>query len=254
MRRAVWLAGVSVVLFSTVAWLGSALGSDPEDLPGMAFASASAEGGNDAATTTLLPAFGVSPTVTPEVAPPVGGGSANSPAIDGAAAQGAPLAAAPTSETTKSPGGKLRARIDRAMALIPLDWQRLLPGWTLEFLGPRSSVQGLTYTTERRIEVFVRSDVSDAQLAHVIAHELGHAIDVTYLSAESRRAVNVARGRAADFPWWVAPGSTDFASGAGDWAECFSYTLVGPQGGFRSQIGEPPTPLQQELIRQLTGI
>ncbi len=252
MDRAIRLSVVSVVALLTLAWLGTAFGSDAENLSALPVAGASQ---SDTSTTTLVPAFGVSPTVVSAVGEPGGGDvSGSGPAIIDAAGQASPSTTARPASITIRPGGEVGRQIDRALALVGLDWQRLLPGWTIEFLGPRSSVQGLTYSTQRRIEVFVRSGVTDAQLAHVIAHELGHAVDVSYLAAETRRGVNVARGRAVDFPWWVAPGSTDFASGAGDWAECFAYTLVGPDGGFRSQIGETPTRMEQELIRQLIGI
>lgn len=142
---------------------------------------------------------------------------------------------------------------DVVMARISFDWRRLLPGWQIQFVGPRQGYRGSTFPDRRVIQVYVRPEASLDEVAHVTAHEMGHAIDVTYFDDVDRSRFNLARGRSASSPWWVAPGATDFASGAGDWAESFAWSQVGSSGGWFSQLGSPPNPLQFELIAALTA-
>lgn len=139
-----------------------------------------------------------------------------------------------------------------ALARIGYDWTNRLPGWTIEFLPGRSGLIGLTYTHERRIEIYVRDSLSDDLLTHVIAHELGHAVDLTHNSGADREAWQQARGITGS-PWWPGNGTTDFSTGAGDFAEAFAEWQVG-RGLHRSRIGGgPPTAAQYDLLSDLAG-
>ncbi len=142
---------------------------------------------------------------------------------------------------------------DVVMARISFDWRRLLPGWQIQFVGPRQGYRGSTFPDRRVIQVYVRADASLDEVSHVTAHEMGHAIDVTYFDDEDRGQFNLARGRSVSSPWWVAAGATDFASGAGDWAESFAWSQVGSSGGWFSLLGSPPNVLQMALIADLTN-
>jgi hypothetical protein len=51
-----------------------------------------------------------------------------------------------------------------------------------------------------------------------LAHEIGHALDITYLNDVARSRWLVARGE-ADAVWWPGEGPGDFHVGAGDFAE-----------------------------------
>jgi hypothetical protein len=135
--------------------------------------------------------------------------------------------------------------------MVSFDWRTALPGWTIQFVGPRPGLRGATFPQARVVQVYVRADESVPDIAHAFAHELGHAVDVTYLDDQDRAAFNVARGRPADFGWWVAPAADDFASGAGDWAECFAWTMTAGRGGFYSRLGPPPSAGVMALIGQL---
>lgn len=100
-------------------------------------------------------------------------------------------------------------------------------GYTISFHPPRSGYRGLTYPYENRIEIFVSPQLSEAQLAHVIAHEIGHAVDVVRNTGEDRMRWLSARGFSSSTPWWAGDGVSDFASGSGDFAECFATWQVG---------------------------
>lgn len=144
-----------------------------------------------------------------------------------------------------------QSRGDAALESISYPWQQLLPGWTIEFLPEKSGLYGLTLVPEKRIEVYVRDSQPEALLAHVIAHELGHAIDVTLNDGPDRRAWEEARGTGSS-PWWPGNGTTDFSTGAGDFAESFAAWQVG-SGSFRSTLADPPTDAQIELLARLAA-
>lgn len=113
---------------------------------------------------------------------------------------------------------------ERALDLITYPWRDL--GYDLAFLPAREGLRGLTYPYERRIEIYVRPSDTPQTLAHVVAHEIGHVIDVVLNSGESRVRWLQARGLDADYRWWPASGQADFATGAGDFAECFAVWQV----------------------------
>ncbi|MCB1285735.1 MAG: hypothetical protein KDB20_15650 [Microthrixaceae bacterium] len=151
---------------------------------------------------------------------------------------------APTTTLAPRPVG------DRVLAAIAFPWQAYLPGWTIEFVGPRRGFRGITYTAERRIEIFVRPDLGFEELVHVTAHELGHALDVTLLDDEQRDWWMHYRGGTES--WWVSDGASDFASGAGDWAECFAWWQT-QRGGFFSEVAGPPDVASIQLMADMIG-
>lgn len=139
---------------------------------------------------------------------------------------------------------------DRVLAAIDYPVTAMLPGWRIEFLGARKGYRGSVFPGERLVQIYVRDEDSLEDIVHVAAHEIGHAVDVEYMSPGDRAQFNVARGRAADYQWWVESGGNDFASGSGDWAECFAAVVAGDHG-YQSQLGQPPTPEQAALVRTL---
>lgn len=132
----------------------------------------------------------------------------------------------------------------RALALV--DWDVDGLGYAIEFRGERTNLRALTFPYEKRIEVYVREDDDLTKLAHVVAHEIGHAIDVEHNSADDRRQWLLSRGLDADYPWWPVSAKTDFATGAGDFAECFATWRVGD----RSYTQIPGT-CDQDLLQTL---
>jgi hypothetical protein len=103
------------------------------------------------------------------------------------------------------------------------------------------------------VEVFVRGGDTPEVLAHVIAHELGHAVDVTYLNDAQRAAWLSARGVGRGAVWFPGQsGVSDFATGAGDFAESFAW-VHGPVGHWSGELGPPPTLIQAGLMAALSG-
>ncbi len=144
-----------------------------------------------------------------------------------------------------------RSTAARALGLVNYDWQRRLPGWQLRFLPGRSGVRGLTYPDTKVIEVFVRDSDGPESLAHVVAHELGHAVDVTHLDDGERAAWRSARGIDPGRPWFPGVnGASDFSSGAGDFAESFAWQTAGG-GGWYSELGPPPGAVEVGLLLRL---
>ena len=192
------------------------------------------------ATATPIPT--VAPTAPP-VSTPVPIPSAPTDADDAAptveptVAPTATPTVAPTPAPTAPPVSTVSARGQEALGLIWYDWQGRLSGWTVEFHPERSGLRGLTFTAERRIEIYVRAGDSTWDIARILAHEIGHAVDVSLNNASERDAWLAQRG--ISVPWWPGSGTSDFNSGAGDFAECFATWVVGSSslsiGGACSQ-------------------
>lgn len=138
-----------------------------------------------------------------------------------------------------------------ALDTISYPWRELLPGWTISFLPEKDGLYGLTIVPEKRIEIYVREEQSTTFLAHVLAHELGHAVDVTLNTGPDRRSWEAVRGIDSD-PWWPGSGATDFSTGAGDFAESFAAWQVGTQS-FRSKLADAPSAEQIKLLAELSA-
>lgn len=138
-----------------------------------------------------------------------------------------------------------------ALEQIDYPWSEALPGWEITFEPERSGLYGLTLVDEQRIEIYVRDGQDPDLLVHVVAHEIGHAVDVTLNDGADRRRWQEARGIGSE-PWWPGEAASDFATGAGDFAEGFAVWQAGPDH-FRSTIGPVPTDAQLSLLAELAG-
>jgi hypothetical protein len=134
-----------------------------------------------------------------------------------------------------------------ALALIPFSWQQL--HYQLVFMPPQPGVRAMIFEREHRIEIYARPADDALRIAYDIAHELGHAVDMTFNTAETRRKWLEVRGIDPSTPWFGCDRCTDFNTPAGDFAETFAFLLLGP-GHFSGRIAAPPTDEQVTALRQ----
>ncbi len=135
-----------------------------------------------------------------------------------------------------------------AEALLPFDWETILPGWTIDYRSADDDFRGLTFPYDKSIELYVRSDDTARSLAGILAHEIGHAIDVTHLSDGERSEWRETRN-IDDHQWWPDAYASDFESGAGDFAEAFAFWAV--QDPSSSQIAYQPTTSQLAVLESI---
>ena len=140
----------------------------------------------------------------------------------------------------------------QALARVRYPWQELLPDWSVRFLDGRDGLLGRTFWPDRVIEVYVRPAQAVADVAFALAHELGHAIDLEHLDPTGRALWRTTRNLPHDLEWFGASDANDFATPAGDWAECFAAWQLGPDG-FQSQLGAAPAPHEGDLIAELSS-
>ena len=139
----------------------------------------------------------------------------------------------------------------QALARVRYPWQELLPGWAVRFLGGRPGLLGRTFWPDRVIELYVRPTHGVGDVAFALAHELGHAVDLEHLDPTGRACWRATRELPHDLEWFGASDANDFATPAGDWAECFAAWQLGPDG-FQSRLGAAPGPRDRELVAELS--
>ena len=140
----------------------------------------------------------------------------------------------------------LASRGEAALALIPFSWQQL--HYEIAFLPPHRGIRAMIFPDKHRIEVYERPQDDTRRIAYDIAHELGHAIDMTFNTAETRKSWMELRGIDPATPWFGCSGCTDFNTPAGDFAETFAFLLLGP-GHFNGRIAPPPATDQITTLR-----
>ena len=137
---------------------------------------------------------------------------------------------------------------ESALGLLQIPWKQL--GYQIVFMPPRAGFRAMTLPAKHRIEVYARPQDDLDLLAYDIAHELGHAIDVTYNTTATRRQWMQLRGIQAGTAWFGCDRCSDYNTPAGDFAETFALMLCGPKY-FRGRIAEKPTPEQVSALAQL---
>lgn len=138
----------------------------------------------------------------------------------------------------------------QAEALLPFEWQEILPDWEINYEGTSTTYRGLTYPYEASIDIFIRDTDTPESVAAILAHEIGHALDVTHLSGRDRQTWLEVRN-IEDAPWWADAFASDFQSGAGDFAEAFAAWATGDVSS--SQIADHPTDAQIDVLLGLLG-
>ena len=140
------------------------------------------------------------------------------------------------------------ARPESALDLIHVPWQQL--GYEIIFMAPRAGFRAMTIPAKHRIEIYARPEDDLELLAYDIAHELGHAIDLTYNTAETRMEWMRLRGIDPATTWFGCDRCSDYNTPSGDFAETFALLLRGPKY-FRSRIAALPTPEQIPALARL---
>ena len=161
----------------------------------------------------------------------------------------APVGFATTNPPSTTPPLSPSERGELALELIEYDWRTRLPNWEIVFESAREEMRGLTLPPRYRIEVYVRPDDSVEFIARVIAHELGHAIDLELNDDDDRSRWRAVRGVSDDVPWWPEGTSYDFDTLAGDFAEAFAVLETGVDP--RSRVAGALTPDQLAVLREL---
>ncbi|MEO5840010.1 MAG: hypothetical protein ABIQ73_27915 [Acidimicrobiales bacterium] len=231
-------AAVSLTLL-VAAIAGCSTSADPSNAPPVSAASSAVA--RELAVADLLPAF-----EWPDAAP-VAPTSTAAPTTVVPAMTAAPSEPASTVAEGASIVGDPRGA--DAMALIAFAWRRTLPGWSIAFLPSRAGLRGLTKVDDRRIEIYVRDGDSPASLARVVAHELGHAIDVALNSPADRDRWRAVRGVAPTVSWWPGNAVSDFDTLAGDFAEAFATMLTGSVS--LSHVAPSPGPAELAVLAEL---
>jgi hypothetical protein len=151
----------------------------------------------------------------------------------------------PTRTPDAQPGWE-RRQGEAALALVRYPWKQL--GYSVTFKPAVEGYIALNYPDRRHIDVFVRREQPLLDLAHVIAHELGHAYDQNYNDDRIRNEWKAARGF-PDRPGWLDDhANKDFGLPGGDFAEVFGYWAIGGRGLFKSELAPPPPPDQLDQL------
>lgn len=135
----------------------------------------------------------------------------------------------------------------QAEDLIEYDWQSVLPGWTVMYEGDSPGYKGLTHWPSKTITLYVDDGAGADDVAEVLAHELGHALDVTYMDNDTRTQWLEARGM--PMVWWAGNGLNDFSVGAGDFAEAVAALWVdSPSDSAYGEFTDAQLQLVSELL------
>lgn len=158
----------------------------------------------------------------------------------------------PAADDDDDPAARSAAQVDRAAARPAGEAERALAraaqrlvgvrpsdlGYRLVLRGPRAGVRAATDPAARTITLYLGPGQVAHRVAHDLAHEIGHAYDARRMTAAQRRAWLARRG-AVGRPWLPDGERSDYATGAGDFAEVFARChAASPE--FRSRLAPAP--------------
>jgi hypothetical protein len=162
-----------------------------------------------------------------------------SAAIAAVAVAVAAIAAGCGSSTAPSPrpfdAAAARAALHAAGPLLTVGPGAL--GYRVAVAPPRPGVEADIDRERHRITLFLTGHEVPHRVAHDLAHEIGHAVDFERLTDADRHAYLARRGRAGA-AWWP-DGASDYAVGAGDFAEVYALCHAASPI-FRSRLAPRP--------------
>lgn len=123
----------------------------------------------------------------------------------------------------------------KALALVGFDAGRV--GYAIRFAPGKAGIRAQADRSAKEVRVFLRHGDTPNVIAHDIAHELGHAYDQTRMSDADRAAYLQRRGVPAAA--WMTSDASDYATGAGDFAEVFALCHAASPD-FRSELAPRP--------------
>ncbi len=155
--------------------------------------------------------------------------------------------------STQQKGEAITNNANAELAAYFAEWdasrglEQIAPSW--EFLYDERTTQskegrsyGLTDSAPSKVRMYVYTTPATDNpqdlgfYTSVTLHELAHVIDLSHLSDEQRTAFAAERGYTnRGYVWLPENGTSDFSSGAGDFAETFSECIQ-PDGLFRSEL------------------
>jgi len=181
---------------------------------------------------------------TPAVAP----ASAGSTSTTGRPQTAASPAAVVAASAATTSGGTPQERGEAALRRLSYPYQQL--GYTIEFLPGMPGYFGRGFHEQHRIEIYVRNSQSDADVAHVVAHEIGHAVDWMYHTPARDQQWLLIRGVDPSTEWAPCPFCPDFGAPSGDFAESFALWQLG-QTSFAGTLAPRPTAAQLQELSKL---
>jgi hypothetical protein len=122
-----------------------------------------------------------------------------------------------------------------ALALVNVDPKT--SGYGITFAPGRDGVRAQTDRSTKTISVYLRDGDLPHVVAHDIGHELGHVYDQSSMDAATRAAYLEHRGVAGAA--WLPDGASDYAVGAGDFAEVYALCHAASPD-FRSELAPRP--------------
>jgi len=108
---------------------------------------------------------------------------------------------------------------------VDYDFRSVLRDWDFSYAEDHPNFLGMTLSASKTITVHVEPDATVDEVAAVLMHEVGHAIDLELLTNEQRAEWIELRGMPQT--WWPGNGLNDFAVGAGDFAEAVAAVTTG---------------------------
>lgn len=126
---------------------------------------------------------------------------------------------------------------------LTIDLPAALDGWQVAFLPPDPHALGRTRPSIRTIELYPRRGYTTRVMAWVLAHELGHRLDLAYLTDPSRARWRHLRGFEPSSPWFdLVTDPLDSSVPSEDWADAIADTITTPRARIEAHRHWPDIP------------